>query len=216
MFKEIFKKSFNANTSKDAYTYLVTNALVDKLHSTDKLVEITGMDFESTYNKDILPSMIYTFKYKADNTNTIGKVEFSDIVPLILCFTNENGYITGLNFNYMPNSTRADLLDIIYTAYKEFYENKLSDAVKKGIAIINNEFANFLIHDETREKFLDILTDKLSFNVRQTYRKYKKSKIQDARLIEFDMWKYIPLLTFKDSIRGASLSDLQKQIISNK
>lgn len=216
MFKELFKDEFNAKSSKQAYEYLITNTLDKKLKSPDKLVEITGMDFESTYNKDMLPSMIYTFKYKAKNENTIGKVKFSDAIPLILCFTNENGYVTGINFNYIPNSTRADLLDIIYKAYKDFYENKLSDALKKGVAIVNNEFASFLIKEETRNKFLNLLTKKLSFDVSKTYRKYEKSKIKDARLIEFDMWKYIPFLTFKDAIRGASLSDLQKQIISNK
>lgn len=216
MFKELFKKSFNDSTAKQAYEYLVTNTLDKDLKSPDKLVEITAMDFESTYNKDMLPSMIYTFKYKADNNNTIGKVKFSDVIPLILCFTNENGYVTGINFNYIPNSTRADLLDIIYTAYKDFYEDKLSDALKKGTPIINKELASFLIKEETRNKFLDLLSKKLSFDVSKTYRKYDKSKIKHARLIEFDMWKYIPFLTFKDAIRGASLSDLQKQIISNK
>jgi hypothetical protein len=45
---------------------------------------------------------------------------------------------------------------------------------------------------------------------------YDKSKIRNPRMIEFDVWKYIPCLVFKDAIRGANLVDIQREIIANK
>lgn len=216
MFSEFFKNNFNDNTKANAFDYLVTNTLGKPKFGQDKLVELPGMDFESTFNKHMLPSMIYTFKYETKSKDTIGKVNFIDYVPVILCVTNEDKYITGINFNFLPNDVRAEFLDIIYNAYQEFYVNKLSSAVEKGIAILNEEFANFLIKEDTRQSFFKLMESKLKYPISSAYRKYNKTKIKNQRLIEFDMWKYIPCLVFVDAVRGAGLVEIQQEIIANK
>ena len=215
MFTEFFKSSFNDANKDMAFTNLVTNTLAKPKYNDDKLTEITGMNFESKFNKDFIPSMIYTFQYETKKKDKINKVSFIDYVPLVLCFTSDTKYITGLNFNLIPNSTRAELLDMIYNAYKNFYVDKLSKAVKDNTPIVNEEFASFLINEHTRTEFLKIVSEKLKYNINKTYRKYDKTKIKNARLIEFDMWKYIPMLVFDDAVRGAVLVSIQKAIINS-
>ena len=210
MFVEFFKDNFK-DTKEYAFEYLVTNTLGSPKFGQEKLVELPGMDFESTFNKHMLPSMIYTFKYETKSKDVIGKANFIDYVPVILCVTNEDKYITGINFNFLPNNVRAEFLDIIYNAYKEFYVDKLSSAVEKGTAILNEEFAKFLIKEDTRQSF-----SKLKYPISSAYRKYDKTKIKNPRLIEFDMWKFIPSLVFVDAVRGAGLVEIQQEIIANK
>lgn len=216
MFTEFFKDNFNDNTRKDSFDYLVTNTLGKPKFGQEKMMEISAMDFESTFNKNILPSMIYTFKYETKAKETIGKTQFIDYVPIILCVTNEDKYITGINFNFLPNNVRAAFLDIIYNAYEDFYVNKLSDAIGKGSAVLNEEFASFLIKEDTRTAFFKLMESKLNYPINSAWRKYDKTKIKNPRLIEFDMWKYIPCLVFKDAIRGAGLVEVQQEIIANK
>lgn len=215
MFTEFFKSSFSKDNKELAFTNLVTNTLSKPKYNNDKLTELTGMNFEAVFNKDFIPSMIYTFCYETKSSDKIKNVSFIDYVPLIMCFTCDTNYITGINFNLIPNSTRAELLDVIYDAYKNFYDEKLSKALIDGTPILNEELASFLINEQTRNKFLKILSSKLKYNINKTYRKYDKSKIKNIRLIEFDMWKYIPVLVFNDAIRGASLSAVQKAIIND-
>ena len=94
-------------------------------------------------------------------------------------------------------------------------KEKLSKAVKDNTPIVNEEFASFLINEHTRTEFLKIVSEKLKYNINKTYRKYDKTKIKNARLIEFDMWKYIPMLVFEDAVRGADLVSIQKAIINS-
>ena len=216
MFKEFYSEYFNKNGAGIALKYLLDNTIGKPKYGVDKLVELTAMDFESSFNKEMIPSMIYTFTYESKNIEKIGKAEFTDFIPVILCATNEGGYVTGINFNFLPNDVRAEMLDIIYKAYEAFYTKELSDAVKKGEAIVNEELAGFLINETTRTEFFKILSDKLDYPITSAWRKYDKTKIKNQRLIEFDMWKYIPLLVSNDSVRGAGLVEIQKEIIANK
>lgn len=215
MFKKYFENSFAE--SKDLATkVLVDYTLGTPKYGADKSVELTAMDFEKDFITDFLPSMIYTFMYEKKDVEAIGKTTFIDRVPLLLCCTNKNGYLTGINFNFIPNDVRAAFLDEIYFAYKDFYQNTLSDAVTSGTSTFNSELASFLIDDETRKAFFKLMDAKLSFPISSAYRMYDKSKIRNPRMIEFDVWKYIPCLVFKDAIRGANLVDIQREIIANK
>ena len=215
MFVEFFNNNFK-DTKDLAFDYLVTNTLGSPKFGQEKLVELPGIDFESTFNKHMLPSMIYTFKYETKSKDSIGKANFIDYVPVILCVTNEDKFITGINFNFLPNDVRAEFLDLIYNAYKEFYSETLSDAVKKNKAVLNEEFASFLIKEDTRQSFFKLMESKLKYPITTAYRKYDKTKIKNPRMIEFDMWKYIPSLVFVDAVRGAGLVEIQQEIIANK
>lgn len=215
MFKEFFKDDFE-HSSKIANKVLVDYTLGTPKYGADKTVEMTAMDFEKDLMSEFLPSMIYTFMYDSKIKETINGIEFIDRVPLLLCCTNIGGYISGINFNFLPNDIRASLLDEIYYAYEDFYTNKLSDAVTNGTSIFNKEFASFLIDEKTRQAFFKLMESKIDYPISTAYRKYNKECIKKPRLVEFDVWKYIPCLVFKDAVRGINLVDFQREIITNK
>jgi hypothetical protein len=215
MFKKYFENSFAE--SKDLATkVLVDYTLGTPKYGADKSVELTAMDFEKDFITDFLPSMIYTFMYDSKIKESINGTEFIDRVPLLLCCTNVGGYISGINFNFLPNDIRASLLDEIYYAYKDFYTNTLSDAVTNGTSTFNKEFASFLIDEKTRQAFFKLMESKIGYPISAAYRKYNKEYIKNPRLVEFDVWKYIPCLVFKDAVRGVNLVDFQREIITNK
>ena len=215
MFKEFFKDDFE-HSSKIATKVLVDYTLGTPKYGEDKAIEMTAMDFEKDLMSEFLPSMIYTFMYDSKIKETINGIEFIDRVPLLLCCTNVGGYISGINFNFLPNDIRASLLDEIYYAYKDFYTNTLSDAVTNGTSTFNKEFASFLIDEKTRQAFFKLMESKIDYPISSAYRKYNKEYIKNPRLVEFDVWKYIPCLVFKDAVRGINLVDFQREIISNK
>lgn len=216
MFVSEYKKFKSNGASDDAFKYLVENTLVNPKYGQDKSGEITAMNFEKDFIADFLPSMVYTFMYETKTKETIGKASFIDYVPVLLCFTNRDGFISGINFNFLPNNIRAEFLDKIYNAYKEFYTDTLSDAITSLESVYNKEFASFLIDDTTRQAFLTLMDKQLDYPISSAYRRYNKSLIKNPRMIEFDNWKYIPHLVFKDAIRGAGLVEVQREIITNK
>ena len=63
--------------------------------------------------------------------------------------------------------------------------------------------------------FIGLLDSKLNISISSAYRTYKASDVKNVRLLEYDEWKYIPFLVFKDAIRGASLAKVQKEMIDN-
>ena len=106
--------------------------------------------------------------------------------------------------------------DELFDAYKDFYTNMLSDAVTNGTSTFNKEFASFLIDEKTRQAFFKLMESKIGYPISAAYRKYNKEYIKNPRLVEFDVWKYIPCLVFKDAVRGVNLVDFQREIITNK
>lgn len=192
---------------------LVRLLLVNNKRGTGKTNELTGMDMESTFNYTVLPSMIYTFLYDSPNAEKIDETNFKDHLPVILCTSFDGKYITGLNFNLIPNDVRANILDIIYNAFQNFYDDVVNDAVLKNKAVLNEKFAALLVNDKNRSEFMKILDTKLGISVSSAYRVYDIKYIRNLRLIEYDNWKYVPFLSFKDSVRGAGLAALQRKMI---
>ena len=213
MFTEIYKDSHLQAMSAQATKSLVQMLLVDNTRGANKSNELTGMNMESTFNYTLLPSMIYTFLYNSPDSEHINETNFKDHIPVILCTSFDGKYVTGINFNLIPNDIRANLLDIIYNAFKNFYTNDVEKAVAKNKATINEKFANLLVNEKTRADFLKILNDKLGINVSNAYRVYDVKYIKNVRLIEYDNWKYVPFLSFKDSVRGAGLATLQRKMV---
>lgn len=197
---------------KLAFEYLVTDTLDKYLTGPSKSKQVTGMDMESRL-KTIFPSLIYTFMYNSEHIDKEGKYEFRDYVPVIFCMYIDNDYIYGINFNLLPNDVRAKLLDIISDSNPNFYAYGIyNEGIQLSNALINN-----LMNEESRKKLLSVFDSLTGVKVSNAYRKYKKKCIERIRLIEYDVWEYIPNLVFTDSIRGANLAVVQKSIIeSNK
>jgi hypothetical protein len=194
-----------------AFEYLVKDTLIDNLKGPSKSKQVTGLDMESSVSRFFVPSLFYTFKYNSPNEDTVKKYIFKDTVPLIFCLKDDNDWVYGLNFNLLPTDVRASLLDTIYETNPTFYESEIySDGLH-----INTNLISVLSSDSGISNFLNYLNTNFGLNISKAYRKYNKHYIENARLIEYDVWEYIPYLVFKDAIRGANLASVQKSIIES-
>ena len=138
---------------------------------------------------------------------TTGSKMFKDAVPVILCFTATTKTVTGLNFNLIPNDVRASILDLIVKLTKApIYDDS-------GKFKLNEPMAKLFTAQGGVAAFIKAVENETGLNVSSAVRTYNIDNIKKLRLIEYDMWKYIPALSFKDAIRGAGLADLQADMI---
>lgn len=205
-FLDDYRKNKSTKAEDDAFDYFITDLLSDKLQGNAKTDTIYGMNMEKSLQGTIYPSMFYIFQYQPMMPEQMGKLHFIDTVPLILCTGVSDKTVDGLNFNMIPNDVRAMILDVIYDAYSDFYNKDIQSVSGK---LINEQFASILVNPVSFDKLMTILTSKCSLNLRMACRTYSKAYISNIRLIEYDQWKRIPYLSFKDSLRGASLADIQ-------
>ena len=195
---------------KLAFEYLVVDTLDKNLKGPSKSKQVTGLDMES-YTKDVFPSLIYTFKYNSEHIDKQGQYEFRDYVPIIFCMNVDKDYVYGINFNLLPNDVRAKFLDVIYDTNSHFYSYGIYN---EGLQL-SNVLMTHLMKPDLRQNLLDIFDMQVGVKVSSAYRMYKKKCIENIRLIEYDVWDYIPSLVFTDSIRGANLAEVQKSIIES-
>ena len=208
---EFYKKNNNGKYEKMAFQYLVTDLLKDNLTGDDKKREITGLDIESRLYSNFVPSEFYIFLYFNGETNTVDGEKFYDNAPVILCTGADQSSVTGINFNYVPNDVRAAFLDIISGSYESFYENLSDDGL-----MVNGELGAKLANKDNLSSVLSLLKEKLGVDLRQCIRTYNRKKILKSRMIEKDMWQYIPFLSFRDAVRGVNLAKVQLSLLQNR
>jgi len=227
IFTELYNKADKKAYEDMAMEYLVNDTLRDKLRGAEKSKQLTGMHMEDTFNKDFIPTMAYTFLYNSPEpvstvypSSAYGKTneghKFLDRVPCILCMEVTDDMVGGINFNLMPNNIRALVLDSIYETFRDFYKDKLSQAVAEDKAVVNEDFGRLIMTKPGRDAFLFYLNNKCGVQVTGAYRRYKKDMMADVRLLEYDTWQYIPFLAFKDAIRGAGLAVVQTEMTKNQ
>lgn len=216
MFRELFKGTDLSAAAALAQEYLVRDTLDLKLRGDAKKRELSALDYESKLGGKIIPSLIYTFMYDGTMEEIVKGEKFKDAVPIVLCMFNEDGLMGGLNFNMIPNDIRAYILDTIYNSWKPFYDKLLFAETKGADDCINKDLASIFMTPENRAKFLKMMDDITGVKVSNAYRVYRMDKMQNVRMIEVDMWKHIPFLSFKDAIRGASLSAIQAAVVKDK
>lgn len=212
MFLELYKSADKRQMQDLAFEYLVVDTLDKVLTGPTKSKQITAMDMESQI-KGFVPSMFYTFAYATELYDEFGNYKFKDVVPLLLCTNFDNEYVYGLNFNFLPGGHRALILDFIRDSFKSFYEENLSRAVASGSFVVNEQLAKILFDDNLRLQFFDIAKSKYELDLNAIYRRYLLKNIVNIRMIEYDVWKYIPFLNFGDSIRGAELGKVQAAVL---
>lgn len=214
MFLELYKSKDKAYHEKNAQEYLVDILLQKKLKGDDKTTTLTALRMEETL-KEITPSMFYTFQYNAKDPVVLGKTSFVDCVPLILCTSVDKKTVCGINFNMLPNDVRASVLDIIYKAFESFYKDDVYGQ-KPGEVKLNSKFMGMLVNKLSLKNFLNVLKDKTGVDISKAYRQYNISGMSNVRLVEYDQWRHIPFLSFKDAVRGASLANIQAEVVSKK
>lgn len=211
-FLNLYKKG-GASYERLAFDYLVGDLLIKDRRGGDKAREITALDMESKAPIDFVPGMIYTFLYitgdRMEDSNGVNGKKFKDNVPVILCFAGDSKSVSGLNFNLIPTDVRASILDIVVKLTKTPMYND------NGEFQVNETIAKLFSLQSGVTSFLKYISKETGLNVSSAVRKYNVANIKKLRMIEYDMWKYIPFLNFKDAIRGAGLADLQADMIKD-
>lgn len=205
-FLDLYKKG-GASMESSAFDYLVGNLLIKEKRGIDKATEITALNMEENAPIDFVPAMIYTFLYVSDAVETAGAKYFKDNVPVILCLASTEKLVTGLNFNMIPNDVRASILDIIVNLTKEpIYDDS-------GKFKANEVMLKLFSLPKGVTGFIKAIENETGLNVNSAVRTYNTTFIKRCRMVEYDAWKYVPFLSFKDAIRGAGLAELQADMI---
>ena len=200
---------------KEAFDFLITDLLSRNLRGVDKQRTLTAHNMEDMLKNQLVPSMFYLLMYaKSDKPEVIGKNEFYDVCPLILCLNANDKFVTGLNFNFIPNDVRARIMDLIVESNQKFYQEMETSNINS--IKTNNPLVSMLISDKGVSSFLLFVKSKTGLDVSICLRTYDRKNIVNVRLIEYDEWHYIPYLSFKESIRGSNIANIQRDVILNR
>jgi hypothetical protein len=209
----------NSLVVKNANEYLINDLLSLNLSGEDKIKDIDGMDMESDLSGQIIPGMIYTFIYKSSKRiEDDADINFGDKFPMLLCTNIKilnkdiNGKkstqlnIQGINLNFLDDKQRLILLEFIVRCYQKFYEDDVFNSVEKNSSIINSDFGNKL----SDPNFLKMLLEKTSINLSHCFRSYNIVNCKNIRLIEYNLWKYIPFCSAKRIINNLSIEQIER------
>ena len=212
----------NPNLYSLANEYLIKDLIDKNLSGKDKIKELQGMDMESKITGKIIPGMIYSFKYNYQKDFL--ECPYSDVVPIILTcglseFTKPDNkgnlirgiYIHGFNLNYLNDKERCVLLDFIQTQYKMFFENDVNNAVANNSFALNTNFGKLIMDNNV---FARLIENALGIKINEYYRLYNLLLIDNLRLVEFNNWKYIPLLDTRRTVANASISQIRELLNS--
>lgn len=206
-FFEEYKNNMNSKGISGAYDLIVNDLLQHNLKGANKQKSLTGYNMESDAMVNFAPSMFYVFLYNNPNS----KVEsVTDYAPMIFCTGFSSKCVTGINFNLLPNDVRAIIIDTIIESYPNFYTDK---NLSSGGFVLNEKLASGLIGGGS-SAIIKALKMKTGFDISSSVRSYNVNFIIKSRMLEYDMWKYIPLLCFKDVVRGIKLAEEQLKVVN--
>lgn len=200
------EKEYYQNATK----YLLKDMLVNPKFNDEKLEHELSNNMEKNQPQCFVPTMIYSFLYASPDESTVGSIRFKDRMPLIFVteFNPDNNMVLGLNFNLMPGMFRAVILDRIYQTNPNFYDSMegideftLNHNAVVGVGDKSNimNFVHYLNYGKKNNP---------------AFRTYNLKYCKYLRLIEYDMWKYIPFLNAGPSIKDADIGDIYKQYIN--
>jgi hypothetical protein len=216
---EQYKKLQNLdNVTSIAYQILFENYILNDVRGKDKLIYMESTDNESLINTITsgypLPGLIYTFIYKPEKGDEIKLIdgtnikEYIDYVPLIFCVTTslDKTTFSGINLNTLPPQERLKFLIAYYEAYKT-YMSDVERSTENNIISWNKDFIE-LSKSGKAQDLIKSFNSRMSANFNYGYRKYKMSRVDGIRMIEYNEWQYIAWFNGKDSFRKMN----QKQI----
>lgn len=197
---------------KESFDFLITDLLSRNLRGDDKQRTLTAHNMEEFTKNMFIPSLFYIIMYaKEDKPYVMGDNEFYDVCPLIFCTGVNEKSVTGINFNYIPNDYRALILDTISGSAENFYNDINSSNISS--LKTNMNLGSVLLSEQGLKGFILYIKAKTKIDLSPCIRSYNRDNIVNSRLIEYDEWGYIPYLSFKDSIRGANIASVQKDVI---
>ena len=206
-----FLSQINGITDQ-AYFTLFEKYMIYKLRGPEKAIQIDETDQESLMIKKNggfpFPGMIYTFLYKGPDVQ-VAKKRYTDLVPLVFCFSSDKTSFSGVNLNTFPYQVRLKFLDNFYTAFKDFLKEEAETLAQNDKLAINKRFLKFTGAGRGK-KMLEAFSKSSSENFNFGYRKYSIERVRNLRMIEYAEWKYIPFYEPKDAFRKLSYSELYK------
>lgn len=195
-----------------AYFTLFEKYMIYKLRGLEKAIQIDETDQESIMIKKNggfpFPGMIYTFLYGGKDVKVSNKV-YSDLVPIVFCFSIGKDSFSGINLNTLPSPVRLKFLDNFYNVFKDFLEYEAETLAQNDKLAINKRFLKFTGSGRGK-KMIDSFNKSAGENFNFGYRRYFLSKVKNLRMIEYAEWKYIPFYEPKDAFRKLSYSELYK------
>lgn len=206
---DFFKGSkLNANIRKLAEEYLVKDLLGKNLKGKNKLKDLDALDMETRINK-IIPTMIYTFQYACKDD--VANLAVNDKCPIVFCTgykqVNEYGrntlHIYGINLNLMTELEKVKFLDFLVSTNEKFYS---SDVYNTNKIIVNTKLYSIV----QTPNFAKYISNVLRFDITKYYRSYAFQGCKNFRIVEYNLWKYIPLYNPKTKIDNVSFEDTQK------
>jgi hypothetical protein len=200
----------DSNNVSLAQKYLVKDLLDSNLKGENKIFELDGIDIESSLNGKIIPSLIYTFIYDYKKDKNL--LSFGDKFPMVFClnlimFERQNSKsinMRGINLNLMTQEEKVKFLDFIVSTNEKFYTEQIYKDNNK--VHINNIIYSSLSNDN----IIELLSNVVKFDISKYVRMYTISNCKNIRLIEYNLWKYIPFYKHTIEIKG-----LDKTILDN-
>ena len=178
---------------------------------------------ETALGSNIYPGMIYTFLYKAKKSVEDGdNINLGDNAPILFCtgykHVNKiiNGQIIpqlviqGINLNFLKPVEKLAVLEFIVNSYRSFYESDVYNAMLNNSIALNTDLITNLIFNS--KEFLKLIQQNTGINLLNCFRSYIISNVNNIRLIEYNLWQYIPFCSIVRSIKNLSLEQQAKLI----
>ena len=208
-----YLKSIN-NIKSIAYYELYEKYLIQNKKGDAKLTEIESTDQESLINSRnggyTIPGMIYTFIYgELDKIQTsLFTKNYIDFAPLVFCLNNDIGSFKGINMNMLPEKIRLQFLNSYYTTFIDFFKREAEVLSQNQKLAINKRFVEY-VKEGKGQDLLKIFNSQCKANFNYGYRSYKLEKVKRLRMIEYNEWKYIPIIEPLNAFKKISQNIVQ-------
>lgn len=172
----------------------------------DELTHINSFFYSNIMNtKNIfMRYRIYLFDYIYPGS--VNNLEYVDNRPLVFTFTDNNGIITGINLNFIPQPIFVNFLQI----YLKFFENRIisdiESEIDKTISIFDNK---------SYKLFAEIINNEMKYIYKAVRTWDKKYILNDSiKVVRIRDYSYLFMYdNYLNTIKGLPPKYIQSLII---
>jgi hypothetical protein len=204
--KELMRKGFAVAVRENTH-YYVNKYLTTSSHFETPLTRIRYTTF--------FPGRVYTYHYYPIGRK---KLDFYDLKPITLILAKKSLkkkrsiLYTGINFNYIPNTFRANVMDLYYTAYRTQLESdmipQMSDNIQIAPGYLFSPDFNFSLN------FRTLLQQHYGDKFKLSIRKYRTEMISSIKLVEYTDWYKTAFISSDHYVR-TNLNEVHKRWLEN-
>lgn len=159
----------------------------------------------------LVPGNVYTFKYvaAADKSKPMDQAPKNyDTLPVVLCTEVHKDKIRGINFNLCSRTLKTGILNELQNVDPDYY---YGDAKSSGVLKGSPNVIKMFLSSDMTSKFIQLVSSKYKVSSQDLLvRSYKIDGIKYLKLIDLSLWKYIPFLRYKSTLR----EDVLKTVMS--